>query len=297
MTDYDQVDEVKLMLDNRELVCQDGSTSRFLVTLSSASDQGSVEENTSDNDFVFLPAPNQIPSGRNSQKHLQQQHERYPQNVTAGRSHFDSQAFKPDFKGPTTIHDRAQQKSSINLASTNPLLAINRGLNQGNNPFGNAPQKPSSEINEGGSRKHRYASSAFECFRDSIKPIGLLELSPAVANNKMDELMRQIVTRSDSMLIAIPCTYCSEPVTCPPADITNWLNHMSIQHNCKVCPVCNRLVGLGQARDLEIMRRHVVEDLDENWLERRANKESFTFGLQQQWYAGNQCIIRETRYK
>lgn len=291
-TDYDQLHEAKLMLDNREHICHDGSTSRFLVTLSSCSDQGSSEEATSDNDFVFLPAPIQNYETRNQQ----QQRREFTEPAVAHRSNCEA-IFRSELKVHRNNKDLSLKQSASGLP-TNPLLAINRNPNQGNNPFGNAPQSPRIDpMGSGASRKQRYSDSAFECVPDSIKPIGILELSPAIANNKMAELMQQIVIRSDSISIAIPCNYCFEPVSCPPADVSNWLDHMSTQHNCKVCPICDRLVGLGPTRDLEIMRRHVVEDLDENWLEKRASRVTFTFGLQQQWFSGNQCAIKEPKYK
>lgn len=143
------------------------------------------------------------------------------------------------------------------------------------------------------------ASKAIDSFAHS-KPTGLLEINTSLNSahpDKLADLMRQIVSQSDHIYIAIPCAYCHEPIACPPSDISAWLNHMNRVHNCKICPICNKMIGLGPQRDLEIMRNHVNSHLDEDWLERRAPKVCFTFGLQQQWFAGSRCSVRETRYR
>lgn len=308
MTEYDQVDDTKLMLENPQhehLCCDAASSSKFLVTLSSTScsDQNSVEEaeTNCENDFVFLPAPT---------KPFVFQRQTQPKPISSSDS---SDSTQESLIGATSTRSQptnqlatfnelnlnTQQAALNDLATTTTTnyqqqVVLNHPLTtiSTNNPFGNYQQDYQGKASSSEAKEEPTKGC-------TSKPIGLLEVLPAINTNpnKLADLMQQIVTRSDMIFIAIPCAYCHEPIACPPSDISSWLNHMSRQHNCKLCPICNRIIGLGPKREIEIMKKHVLEHLDEDWLERRAAKVSFTFGLQQQWFSGNRCSVKDPRYR
>lgn len=320
LAEYDQVDDTKLMLENHENMYCDGSSSKFLVTISSCSDQASIEDANCENDFVFLPAP---------AKPFVLQQETPPSQATSNSTESPVTSADPtqaissettSISQPTASirsqnaesmaiarqpESKIQQANSSEMNQTcqqqvaHPLNAISTNSI---NPFGNyQSQQDSSSLNQPLLRQHQPVESTRNLVVNEIcasKPTGPLEVLPAITNpNKLADLMQQIVTRSDLIFIAIPCAYCHEPVVCPPSDISSWLNHMSKQHNCKVCPICTRMIGLGPRRDIEIMKKHVIEHLDEEWLERRASRVSFTFGLQQQWFSGNRCSVKDPRHR
>jgi len=273
LDDYDQMDEVKFSTNNNEQLFPDCCSPNLLVTLSSSSDQTSDDTNC-ENDFVFIPAPPKPTS--ESHKHAQ-----FGSSSTQSQSHA---ARKPDL---CTLGASRAEMDGRQLGQ--PLNAIS---NNGNNPFGNSRQSTSAES----SNARQLFSTAREA-TSADKPIGILSVSPNIGGNpnNLADLMQQIVARSDLIFIAIPCVYCQQPVACPPSDISSWLNHMSKQHNCKLCPVCNKLVGLGPKRDVGIMKSHVLEHFDSEWLERRPLRATFTYGLQQQWFSGARCSVRESR--
>lgn len=329
LSEYDQVDDTKLMLENHENMYCDGSSSKFLVTISSCStDQASVEDANCENDFVFLPAPTKpfvlqretqpsqtsfnsaiVTSTGNAPISATLTTATATTTVTTTTTTTSTESTPSQNANSTPItkqpESRTQQVSSSETQSQTHQQQVAYPLNvistNSNNPFGNYKQD-CSLVNHQQQvlQQQQQETSTRQLSNETCasKPIGLLEVLPAITNpNKLADLMQQIVTRSDLIFIAIPCAYCHEPVACPPSDISSWLNHMSKQHNCKVCPICTKMIGLGPRRDIEIMKRHVIEHLDEEWLERRASKVSFTFGLQQQWFSGNRCSVKDPRHR
>lgn len=319
LAEYDQVDDTKSMLENHENLYYDGSSSKFLVTLSSCSDQASVEDANCENDFVFLPAPTkpfvlqrdtQSSQAASNSTALPAAQAHPAQGITTATTSISpsTTSIRSQNANPMAItrqpEPRTQQVSFSEINQTqqqqaaHPLNAISTNSK---NPFGNFQQdSPMNQTLVQQQQQQPQVDSTRLLVTETCasKPIGPLEVLPATTNpNKLADLMQQIVTRSDLIFIAIPCAYCHEPVVCPPSDISNWLNHMSKQHNCKVCPICTRIIGLGPRRDIEIMKKHVIEHLDEEWLERRASRVSFTFGLQQQWFSGNRCSVKDPRYR
>lgn len=244
LSEYDQVDEFDLILDQQlhfgyqlHNKATDYPSTKLLVNMSSSDDQ-SINELNSENDFVFLPAPQ-------------------PPKRQAGTSENELKETKQQVKRSVPVAEVINQQPTF--SANLPLATI-----QTNNV--------------------------------QINPTGLIDARHLVANqdqNKLSDLMKALVSRSDLIYIAIPCAYCHEQITCPPQDISSWLNHMSWQHNCKTCPICNKMIGLGPKRDIEIMRRHVLDDLDDQWLSARANQFSFSFGLQQHWFSGNKCTVKD----
>lgn len=299
LSEYDQVDEVKSVAWQPQNLFTPQNTGNKNNTVSSSSNNNnniavggansSEDSSSCENDFVFLPAP---PS-RNQPVELKQ-----PSNLKQQLA--DQPAHKPidyeqtDQSKLSPIGFRSTQASNNNLivrsqpTASLPLSTRNANLSPAtgnNNPF------------DSNANCHLPQSIV----GSPSKPIGLLEVSSSAnfagATGKLDDLLHQIVTRSDMIYIAIPCAYCHEPIACPPSDISAWLNHMSRVHNCKACPICNKMIGLGPRRDIEIMRRHVLAHLDEEWLNRRANQTNFTFGLQQQWFSGSRCTVKEVKYR
>lgn len=289
LSEYDQVDEIKLIRESHNRSCNvAGSTPiKFIAASSSCSDQASFEEANYENDFVFLPAPTQSTVGRAQQ--INQQAKIVPQSTT-GSQLGNSTTSKVSLFEHTFSH---QQVTPI---VTRPLM-ITQVDNIANNPFGDLHQKPTITGAEESYQQHQ-ATVSLKGETCASKPAGLLEVCPNTASNpdKLTDLMRQIVTKSDRIYIAIPCAYCHEQIACPPTDISSWLNHMSYLHNCKLCPICNKMIGLGPRKAIEIMKRHVMDHLDNEWLERRAMKVNFSFGLQQQWFSGSRCSVRETHF-
>lgn len=279
LTEYDQIDEFRHLITDNQLRCDN---SKLLLTLSSSSDHTILEDTNCENDFVFLPAPL-------NQHHQQQQQREYP---TRSRVTLPPTEISKIINVEPALDagdNKAVSKLILQQPNSLPLISLN---NNGNNPFGKY-RDTNSEVDPYNQRQSAIKREVVEnCLS---KPYGLIEVCQSLGNNanKLADLMQQIVTRSDLIHIAIPCAYCHEPVACPPTDISSWVNHMSRQHNCKVCPVCNKMVGLGPNRDVNIMRKHVIEHLDNDWLERRANKINFTFGLQQQWFSGTRCVVRD----
>lgn len=304
LAEYDQIDEIKF-LENNDQSDSEGST-KYLVTLSSCSNQVSFDDANCENDFVLLPPPSKTTSTKvrvqnNSGNQRNEMPTTSPDKPTQSRT---SSPSKSPLKDPIEVGrpalaiNHAEQPSRTRLVSPqySPLITINSNISA-HNPFGNYQQVSLAKGSENTVIQRQPLSSRPEL--SLSKPTGLLEMnSTAFTNpNKLAELMQQIVTRSDSILIAIPCAYCHELITCPPSDISAWLNHMNKLHNCKVCPMCDRMIGLGPRRDLGIMRTHVIEHLDDAWLEQRATKISFSQGLQQHWFLGSRCNIRDPRFR
>jgi len=173
--------------------------------------------------------------------------------------------------------------------------------NGSNNPFHSLQQTVGGSDGNNTSTLTSQSSQPFWMRHENFsnKPIGLLEVSTSPPSsqsaNHLSDLMHQIVTKCDSIYIAIPCVFCHEPKACPPSDISAWLNHMNRVHNCKVCPICNKLVGLGPIRDIEIMRKHVVTHIDNDWLESKSFKTNFSFGLQNHWFSSGHCSVKDPR--
>lgn len=283
LAEYDQFDEIKFLMDHNKEQTYEGASS-FLMTLSSTSSEPSNNDDANcENDFVFLPAPppkvpiNQQQAGLQLSTRSQQQQQNQIQVPQVKKADFRSSLEMAS--EATTFHGTHQ--------TAHPLMAIN---SNGGNPFYNSQQVSPTGLTQ--TQQPNWITESF-----ASKPIGLLDITANIPNNpnQLADLMHQIVTRSDTIYIAIPCDYCPEPVACPPSDITAWLNHMSRQHHCKVCPVCNKLVGLGPRRDIDIMRKHVMGHFDNEWLDRRANRVNFSFGLQQQWFSSGKCIIKDAR--
>lgn len=298
LSEYDQVDEIKLIREGNNQLYNTGSTStKFIATLSSCSDQASFDETNYENDFVFLPAP--------------------PEQVNSR-----TQSINPNPQQPVVLSSGSRLVSRTPPQQISPsitrALMVTQTENTSNNPFGNFKQPLHNDrgreekehirhhvtdLNMFGCVKNEGSAAKSGCIQQrsegcASKPAGLLEVCPNLTSdpNKLVDLMQQIVARSDQIYIAIPCAYCHEQIACLPSDISSWLNHMSSQHNCKLCPVCNKMIGLGPKNEIDIMKRHVLEHLNDSWLERRAIKVSFTFGLQQQWFSGNRCSVKDSRY-
>lgn len=313
LAEYDQVDEFKLIMDNQnQLYCDN---SKFLVTLSSCSDQASIDDTNCENDFVFLPAPLQ----QQQQQQQNQTHKPPPlqtvltksQDPTTTPATAQAQDIgeKQNTRRGLEITETGSNENTVNKTIQYPLIALN---NNGINPFGNYQQqnRQTSEmeiqhpINNDNNNTQIFNKRPVEgSYALSTKPFGVIEqpeTSHLVSSaNKLADLMQQIVAKSDLIYIAIPCAYCpyNETVACPPSDISNWINHMSFQHNCKICPICNKLVGLGPDRDIDVMRKHVIEHLNMEWLDKRASRINFTFGLQQRWFSGSRCAIKDPRHR
>lgn len=203
----------------------------------------------------------------------------------------------------TTTTNNSNQHAPVRSqpVPSSPLSIINANLglvcnSNSNNPFDSNANCLKQQLQQH-QQQHQQVSSTIG---SPSKPIGVLEISSSVSiagtYSKLDDLLHQIVTRSDLISIDIPCAYCHELVACPPTDISAWLNHMTRVHNCKPCPICNKMIGLGPRCDLDIMRRHVVAHLDDDWLNRRAARTNFTFGLQQLWFSGTRCAVRDAKY-
>ena len=324
LADYDQVDEAMYFLTNKlGLDSQPSNGGHLLVTLSSSTEQPNNEETNCENDFVFLPAPNnsnqtnsvrqQPTASISNQIRPDQGNSKFEQSCSSGNrlvknsiacdrlqnlSHTTAQVSLSDARhhqvaelaiDATKTGPSAATQLQQPTRASHPLMTIN---SNGKNPFSSlqqmSPDKASNQTYQPfWMRPESYAS----------KPIGLLEVSTnnTCTPGQISDLMHQIVTKSDSIYIAIPCAYCHEPIACPPSDISSWLNHMNRAHNCKVCPICNKLIGLGPMRDLDIMKKHVVAHIDDDWLEKRNAKANFTFGLQQHWFSGGRCSVKETR--
>ena len=47
----------------------------------------------------------------------------------------------------------------------------------------------------------------------------------------------------------------------------HWLDHVNEAHNCKLCLICHKLVGLGQQQNLDQIQKHVNTHISEDWLE------------------------------
>lgn len=308
LSEYDQVDEVKYgaWRPQAMFACQNINTNSNsgnsnnkdanLTAVAGVSSSTADDSSGCENDFVFLPAP---PS-----RHEPTESERPNNSMTYGdqslatptaslkdlgadcdQNHSKLSPF--GFRSTQqTINNkvfvRPELNTSLPLSTRNANLST---INNSNNPFDNNANCHMPQPIVG----------------SPSKPIGLLEVSSSVnvagATSRLDDLLHQIVTRSDLIYIAIPCAYCHEPIACPPSDISAWLNHMSRAHNCKACPICNKMIGLGPRRDIEIMRKHVLAHLDDDWLNRRAAKTNFTFGLQQQWFSGSRCTVKDAKFR
>lgn len=278
----------------------DQTQASFLVTLSSGdSDATNTTDDTNcENDFVFLPAPPPpLPSmppvtGAANNQQLEENNAKSIVPTTRSQQQYRPSTLqsskRSEFKLPLEVASDATTYYNNNhfqsQTATHPLMAINS--NGGNNPFFGLQQVGSE--NTGAITQQPIWTS---------KPVGLLEACSNIVENpsKLSDLIHQIVTRADSIYIAIPCAHCHEQIACLPTDISAWLNHMSMLHNCKVCPICNKMIGLGPVRDIEIMRKHVINHLDNEWLNHRASKVDFSFGLQKQWFLGGRCTIKNIR--
>lgn len=309
LAEYDQIDEIKF-IENHQRSSSEGSA---LVTLSSCSNQISLDDGNYESDFVFLPSPPSLsPTSNDSSESSNKPadvssdyKQTSPMIVTTSpvatalsipsdkASVIDATKLIPSGSSAPELLARSRPTQ---VAKSGPLLTICNNANA-HNPFGNYSQVSLSKGIENMVSQRQARSSRPEL--SLSKPIGLLEMNSIASSNpgKLADLMQAIVTRSDVIQIAIPCAYCHELVTCPPSDISPWLNHMNKYHNCKVCPICNRLIGLGPRRDLDIMRSHVVEHLDETWLDQKASRVSFSHGLQQHWFQGSRCSVRDTRLR
>lgn len=306
LADYDQVDEAEFFMGQR--LGLEGQASRagslpFIVTLSSSCDRSGSggEEANCENDFVFLPP---APTGAQtrptqSPKQMAPSQLQQTSSKSGGSQGQSDEADERSVPAPPTslpLGSKQQQEPSREQAAraSHPLMTIspNAAGSGAMNPFYNLHQ-----MSPDGASSQAYQPFWMRPESYASKPIGLLEanLGNSCSPSHLSDLMHQIITKSDSIYIAIPCAYCPEPKACPPSDISAWLNHMNRAHNCKVCPICNKLVGLGPMRDLEIMRKHVVSHIDDEWLERRSAKTNFSFGLQQQWFAGSRCNVKNPR--
>lgn len=285
LSEYDQVDEIKFIRESQNQLGNAAGLSSKFATSSSCSDQATLEEANYENDFVFLTMPEQ------ASVRVQQ---------ASQQARIATQVPGSQASNPTAPNNQSLQQPStcshqqVSPSVTRALMAIQTD-NVSNNPFGNIRARSFAGEDDVCQLQRTTASMKSEsCIS---KPFGLLEVCPNTAgsHNKLADLMRQIVTKSDLIYIAIPCAYCHEQIVCPPSDISSWLDHMSCQHNCKLCPICNKMIGLGPTRAIDIMKRHVLEHLDDDWLERRATKVNFSFGLQQQWFSGSRCSVRDER--
>lgn len=300
LTEYDQVDEIKsLMMDNPPgEMC-----SKFIVTMSSCSDQTSIDEANCENDFVFLPGPPPIATSSCNQSTMNLNQQKAP-DATHQQQVTRSQTSAIDKGGQQLARPLVSLKTSCGNGISgggvggSAIATSGSAIATSGNPFSPAPDSLTPALHyhyQAPTLASATSLQKHQATGSPDKPLGLLVPSAAIINsnpNKLAELMQQIVIRSDLICIEIPCSYCIEPIACPPSDISSWLNHMSKQHNCKLCPVCNRLVGLGPFRDVEVMRRHVIEHLDSEWLEQPAARYNFTFGLQKQWFSGSRCSVK-----
>lgn len=334
LSEYDQIDEIKLLQDNHEKIFGSATKpSSLLETLSSNSGgtdttQNAYDEANCENDFVFLPAPPQPTTAAISAPNAQPQQLKTPTQLPQSQlsHHQQQQQQQPPRSQPTVVITApyATQVLRTNPMSEparqttcHPLVAIN---NNTKNPFCQPVSTPGQEIIGLRPIKHQVPNVAAPVTTTSArpvvsaatsiasgrivesfvynKPVGILEmsLSSMSANpDKTSYLLQQIVARADTIDIVIPCHFCHEPIVCPPKDISAWLNHMSTFHNCKTCPICDKLIGLGPRKDVGIMRKHVISHSDNEWLERRAQQACVTFGLQQQWFSSSRCSVKETR--
>lgn len=306
LTEYDQVDEARFFISSRMGV--DGhdpaDPSSLVVTLSSSSEQacGSDDANC-ENDFVFLP-PESIEQ-QSKQATPKARHAINPRNQpdaddrnTDEVARIGQKLNSPScIRHPTSLPITGQDDAVSNLQAaaraSHPLMTINPNASSSmKNPFYNLHQIGPDSVSG-----QSYQPFWIRPENLASKPIGLLEINStnSCSPGHLSDLMHQIITKSDSIYITIPCAYCHEPKACPPSDISAWVNHMNRSHNCKVCPICNKLVGLGPMRDIEIMKRHVVSHIDDEWLERRSARTNFSFGLQQQWFSGGRCNVTNPR--
>lgn len=278
LSEYDQMEEIT---SGKDVYFQ--SSSKVLVTISSGSNQDSSSIDTNcENDFVFLPS---FPNTLNQQ------------NLTQTKQNERSSLGTAQYNDNDKSRKNNENKNS-GISSKKVEDRVNKG--------------PLEVTTRGNSmlrwQEHQLTTTSSQARRETdnlgySKPIGVIR-HPAIlidqlinypgrSTNKLAELMQQIVTKSDLINISIPCQFCAELTDCPPSDISSWLNHMNLMHNCKVCPVCNQLVGLGPRREAEVMRAHVNEHFDDEWLEAKPTKTNFSFGLQQQWFSGYKCAVRE----
>lgn len=281
LSEYDQIEEIA---EGTEKLFPGDIDSKLLVTLSSGSDRASLDGDINcENDFVFLPSLSSA--------------------IEATEFRFKQVSSASSSLEQATRH--ASQKKTDSCCSIRTWLGSRKESSRSRGPLEinttsnsircmRAPMMPSTDLTG------RRNTESF----GPVMPIGVIKYPPIFNDdgllgrpdrsktNKLAELMQQIVIRSDTILIAIPCQLCHDQIACPPSDISAWLNHMGKQHNCRVCPICNRLIGLGPLKELEIMRLHVIEHFDEEWLDGLANKINFTFGLQQHWFSGYKCSIR-----
>lgn len=327
LAEYDQIEEVAFLMDKNNGLQVPTSAASFLVSLSSGSDHvTSLSDDTNcENDFVFLPSLS-VPTNPQQTNELQELFRKATATATRSLSQLQenrqqqqssSSAKSPVVaQQPTATMAVPRTNTTSNTATgtaqntviqqqpeagAHPLMAVNSKTGS-NNPF--CQLQEVSPV--GVTATFRNATTAMplnwyrennESNKHALKPIGLLDVSKNIVNNpnQLSDLMHQIVTRSDTIHIAIFCTYCNERIACPPSDIAAWLNHMYKQHNCKACPICHRLVGLGPLKDIEIMRKHVGTHFDDDWLDKRAAKVNFTFGLQQNWFSSDRCNVRDPR--
>lgn len=303
LSEYDQMEEI---ITGKEKYFQNDSTSKLVVTLSSEFGHTNSEcETNCENDFVFLP------SFANDDDNSSPRADPIAKPVAIANSR------------PTNNHDtsssscRPPLEASINTNNQNRPLAKRLDITDRDNlepatcsieinKKSNSMvtwQQPYVNNNSVGSSVSSPMGARYNRFVLANKPVGPIK-SPVNQDewmshsnrsyaNKLADLMQQIVTRSDLIQISIPCQFCDYQIPCPPSDISSWLNHLNRSHCCKVCPICNRLVGLGPQRDLEIMRKHVYEHIDTDWLDARPNRVNFSFGLQQHWFSGYNCSVRD----
>jgi hypothetical protein len=314
LADYDQVDEAKYFMDQRD---QQPAGDDLLITMRSEKNDDLVD---CENDFVFLPGPVKTPSTSNTSEDSAQneinkteQSDRDKQfadtatvdtnkqpKTIATPDQLDNRSHKQNFFGNTNADASKFKGQDLGIAVTSPvrvahpLMTIN--TNNGDNPF-RTLHSTSSEASGAISSSVLSSTPLWKKYESLIrKPIGLLEQGNSGENaSHLSNLMQQIVTKSDSIYIAIPCAFCFEPNACPPSDISAWLNHMNRVHNCKVCPICNKLVGLGPTRDIEIMQKHVISHINNDWLESTSFKPNFSFGLQNHWFSSGLCSVKDPR--
>lgn len=323
LTEYDQVDEAKFFIDQKNQMTGGGD----LLTTISSEQSRSDEIANCENDFVFLPAPSvtaqaqtrssatattsalretpsnndadsfQVPNGQQANSNaidgLTQQNNFAIQNQQATGSH---QLLATGRFSSDTLKMNRQDLGQAPQRISQPLMAIN--TNGGTNPFHNLKRRSSDASYNSLTSP---SSQPFWMRHEDLasKPTGLLEANSSPSSsqgaNHLSDLMHQIVTKSDLIYIAIPCAFCHEPKACPPSDISAWLNHMNQVHNCKVCPICNKLVGLGPMRDIDIMRKHVVAHIDFDWLESKSPRTNFSTGLQNHWFSSGHCSVKDSQ--
>lgn len=363
LADYDQVDEVKAILSNKQLAS--AFAGHLVETLSSSMGQTNTYDESvqCENDFVFLPTPSEQQQVDHQKHHStatgvfgttnnnnnnntnindsddDKRSDSNQEKVKQAKSTINRLEDSSDHSftlGTTTSRTKSQtiqafSQHTNNTGTTNPF-AIGKGiksvslvcppslderqrfnreqlattstnLHTTHHILQQVQNQQQSQTQQNQRQQQQQAipmltrwtqPAVIECF-GPVKPIGVIEIVSNV--NEKDEtkrvsnLMQQIVTKADSIRIDIPCAFCRERVPCLPSDISYWLDHMDIIHNCKCCSICNKLVGLGPKRDLRLMHEHVIEHFNSSWLQQRAVKSNFTFGLKQQWFSGVRCNI------